>query len=418
MVDNGDKILVEFDYDNISIIDPNKIIDDEGKVKDRLVKQENLVMYANLECNVMPRTKLALGSALNDNVRTVSLAKINFLNPGQKKFMDNAWTDEITGKGTVEGKGVNQPKLKAVQNPNKSDDFYITQTLYSNGTPGAVDNGLLGITSISVDVDTAFYPQVTIQLEDVKGRGLFEGGNNSPYAAFFQLPYPIFYLTLKGYYGKAVRMPLMLQTFNSAFDGTSGNFKITLTLFGYKYGIMSYVNWGHMLAVPHMYKSIVKTGEPTNNNGLEVTVVNESTTDNKIEVNVTAKRPKFVSRGYEKMKEVYSEYKAKGLIDDDFPEYTIFTLKAKLNTFIKEIIDKFTKENLGPLTEIDNYQAGLTNLQNKVFFDTGSWYRTYMDTKFPIILKNEKRVYRFKKEYATKQIKLDASTKQIGRAHV
>ena len=52
MVDNGDKILVEFDYDNISLIDPNKVIDEEGKVKDRLVKQENLVMYANLECNV------------------------------------------------------------------------------------------------------------------------------------------------------------------------------------------------------------------------------------------------------------------------------------------------------------------------------------------------------------------------------
>ena len=33
MVDNGEKILVEFDYDNISIIDPNKVIDDEGKVK-------------------------------------------------------------------------------------------------------------------------------------------------------------------------------------------------------------------------------------------------------------------------------------------------------------------------------------------------------------------------------------------------
>ena len=56
-------------------------------------------------------------------------------------------------------------------------------------------------------------------------------------------------------------MPLMLQTLNSVCDGTSGNFKVTLKLFGYKYGIMSYVNWGHMLAVPHMYNSSVSTNQ-------------------------------------------------------------------------------------------------------------------------------------------------------------
>ena len=74
-------------------------------------------------------------------------------------------------------------------------------------------------------------------MEDVKGRALFEAGNNSPYAAFFQLPYPIFYLTIKGFYGKAVRYPLMLQTFSSSFDSSSGNFKIDLKLFGYKYTV-------------------------------------------------------------------------------------------------------------------------------------------------------------------------------------
>ena len=51
MVDKGENILVEFDYDNITLIDPNKIVDSEGKVSDRLVKHENLVFYANLECN-------------------------------------------------------------------------------------------------------------------------------------------------------------------------------------------------------------------------------------------------------------------------------------------------------------------------------------------------------------------------------
>jgi hypothetical protein len=52
MVDKQENILVEFDYNNIIVIDPNKIIDENGNAKPRLVQHENLVMYANLECNL------------------------------------------------------------------------------------------------------------------------------------------------------------------------------------------------------------------------------------------------------------------------------------------------------------------------------------------------------------------------------
>ena len=401
MVDKGENILVEFDYDNITLIDPNKIVDSEGKVSDRLVKHENLVFYANLECNVLPRTKLALGSALNDSVRTVSVGKINLLYPGNKTFMDNRYTDEITGKGSVQGQGVNQPKLNAVQNPNKSDDFYLTQSTYSNGTPGAVDNGLLGITDIQVAIDTSFLPTVTVTLVDVKGRALFEGGNNSPYSAFFQLPYPMFYLTLKGYYGKAVRLPLMLQSFTSNFDNTTGNFKITLKFFGYKYTVMSYVNWGAMMAVPHMYNNFVSTVQ--------------ASTNTPAGSNLDKMSAKQVSRGYQKMKELYSEYKSKGLIDDDFPEITITQLKARLDRFINNILEKFTKENLGSITELDNFQTQLTEFQKKVFFYGDSWFETYMDKKNSYSLKDTKEVvYTYKKDYSDPNKQAEAETKLAG----
>jgi hypothetical protein len=127
MVGDQENILVELDYDNISLIDPNKTVDELGNVSDRYVKQENLVYYANLECNVLPRTKLAVGTAMNDSTRNISVSKINFLNPGNKTFMDTAWADELTGKDTLTGQGVNQPRQTAVKNPNKSDDYYITQ---------------------------------------------------------------------------------------------------------------------------------------------------------------------------------------------------------------------------------------------------------------------------------------------------
>ena len=60
---NQKSIYVETDYDNIILIDPNKIVVD-SKVRDRLVDHEDLVFYANLETRVIPRTKLAIGDRL------------------------------------------------------------------------------------------------------------------------------------------------------------------------------------------------------------------------------------------------------------------------------------------------------------------------------------------------------------------
>ena len=99
MVVNNENILVDFDYQNVLLIDPNKIIDNEGNVKERHVRQENFVMYANLECKVSPRTRLSLGIDQNDNEQqTISVATINFLNPGLQKFLTNKYTDEITSR--------------------------------------------------------------------------------------------------------------------------------------------------------------------------------------------------------------------------------------------------------------------------------------------------------------------------------
>jgi len=383
MADNGENILVEFDYDNITLIDPNKLIDEQGNVKDRLVKQEDLVYYANLECNVLPRTKLAVGSAMNDSQRTISVGKINFLNPGHKTFMDTAWSDEITGRDTLQGKGVNQPNLTAVKNPNKSDDYYITQNLYSNGTPGAVDNGFLGMKNIRFSIGTDFLPVIDVELEDVKGRALFEGGNNSPYAAFFQLPYPQFTLTLKGYYGKAVKFPIMLQSFTSKFNPSTHNFEISLRFYGYKYTLLSYVNFGSLMAVPHMYNNVVNQAPLNQTQGTQSS-------------EASAQAPTIVSRGYQKMKEIYSDYKSKGLIPDDFPEITLNQLNYRLQIFIDKVLEEFTKENMGVLTEMTNYTNSLLLYQQKVFLYTSSWFNTYMDTKNPIVLKSGQNIFTFK----------------------
>jgi hypothetical protein len=397
MVDKNENILVEFDYNNITIIDPNKIIDENGVAKERLVRHEDLVMYANLECKVVPRTKLAVGVASNDAIQTISLATINFLKPGDKTFMDNSYTDEITGKGSVTGEGVNQPTTKSVKNPNKSDDYYLRQSINSNGKPGSIDNGLLGITSISISQNLSFMSTITIKLVDVKGRALFEAGDNSPYAAFFNLPYPMFYLTLKGYYGKAVRLPLMLHTFNSTFNSFTSNFDIELKFYTYKFTVISELSMGYLLATPHMYQSRVKIETTTGTAGQFVPV-----------------QDSVVTKGKQKIKEVYSEYKSKGLIPDDFPEITLLEMQNKLDNFIKNILDSFTKQNLDPITDVETYQKQLKDYNKEVYLGRAgvSWFDKYMDSKnYYALNNNEKtRIYTFKSEYDTETKREEAKT--------
>ena len=104
MADNfgtTDNIYIESDYDNIFLIDPNKVENSLGQPMDRPIHHEDLVMYANLEAKMLPRTKLAVGSALTDAVQTTPIASINFLRPGGKTTLNNNYLNEITGLNTL-----------------------------------------------------------------------------------------------------------------------------------------------------------------------------------------------------------------------------------------------------------------------------------------------------------------------------
>jgi hypothetical protein len=386
MVDNGENIFVDFDYNNITIIDPNKVVDSQGKVKDRNIKQEDLVMYANLECKLLPRTKLAVGVSNDDAVNTISLASINFLNQGTKDGkLNNKYTDEITGKDTLKGQGVNQSRLNKVTNPKDKNDFFYRQEILSNGNVGSTNNGMLGITSIEIRQGLDFLPTIRMTMEDIKGRAMFESGDNSPYAAFFNLPYPKFYLTIKGFYGKAVKLTLMLHSFTSRYDTGNGNFKIDLVFYTYKYSILSEIQMGSVLATPHMYKSKIQI-QTNNNTASQFKNVENS----------------YVEGGYEKIREVYSGYKSKGLIDKNFPELTVLQLKYRITNFIKNTLDTFTKQNLDPLTDIDDYRKALREYEGKILFfkggDKKSWFEKYMDKNNFYILNDGTRVYQFTSE--------------------
>lgn len=179
---NSENILVKVDQNNLMYIDPNSIVDNDGNIQPRGIKQENLVMYANLEADIIPRTSLV---AKDQGSTLISIAKgeLNFLkNQSGDGNFDTSWTESYLGKPELNTS--NDAKTKVI------DDYYLADTTGQS----------FGIDSINITVKGANYtPQVTINFIDVRGKTLFESSENSPYRAFFHIPWPIFYLTVKGY---------------------------------------------------------------------------------------------------------------------------------------------------------------------------------------------------------------------------
>jgi len=402
--DNSGNIFVEAAYNNVILVDPNKTwrIASNGQqvVEERLVDHENLVMYANLEAEILPRTKLALGATPQDNIRTVSLAKINFLRPNDEDFLNTGYYDDLTGLGSTEKKARLQ-RYEDLVDTTDGKKFYKQR--FQTNLAGTVDPGLLGITSIEARTNLSFIPEVTIRLEDVQGRALFELGDQSPYAAFFNLPYPVFYLTMKGYYGQAIRYQLNLHKFSADFNSMSGNYMVTLQFFGYKYNILNEIAMGHLVAVPHMYETAFnfsKTigGETTLYGTSETQVINTAQNiPSSTQLDSTISIDTIDARGLQKINEVYSEYVAKQLIPADFPRYTVAQLQYKLMKLEQTILDVYKdKADLQPLTDAEDYRKALLGYYEKVRGSKTSWFAEYMSQNPYYLINSDNRVYTFK----------------------
>jgi len=115
------------------------------------------------------------------------------------------------------------------------------------------DTENLGITDINIDFNSSYAPLVTIKFIDVRGKALFNtdtgDGPKSQYALFFDLPYPIFELKVKGYYGKTVKYCLHLTKWNAKFNTQTGNFEITADFIGYTYAMLNDMLLGYLRAI-------------------------------------------------------------------------------------------------------------------------------------------------------------------------
>ncbi len=354
-INTGDNILVEFAENNILLVDPNKVFE-KGRPQERLVNHENLSIYANLQARVIPRSKLISGVGLNSDTPEsfvdVFEGEINFLKPSGKDYFTTDWTDTQTGKGfRTPGGPLNQ---KTFVNSIDANGNSLTREKITNKT----DNESFGIENISVTVNKAFTPIVNITFVDVRGQTLFEQGANSPYAAFFQLPYPLFKLTLKGYYGKAVQYQLMLEKFNASFDGGSGNYTVTCSFKGRVVALLADLTLQELRVAPYMFTRQYTVTDNNNNN----------------------KQQKFLtSKGRETLTNVYENYKSMGLVTSSLPDITIDELVGRVKNLEKDLQDALSSYNLSQLDDIEEFDRA-SDRYRKAILDNGGWRATYCNT--------------------------------------
>ena len=161
-----------------------------------------------------------------------------------------------------------------------NEGYYTTKfTDVSMTNPEKNTSECLGITSIDIAYDSWWYPQVTIKFVDVRGgtvmlpaeKGYYDNNDkaatSSIYKAFFSFPYPMFVLKVKGFYGKGVTYNLALHNTSFDFDSNTGNFNITASFIGYKFGIYTDMPLTFIACAPFMdggreyWANKIKSGE-------------------------------------------------------------------------------------------------------------------------------------------------------------
>ncbi len=365
-ITDTEKLHIRLDENNVICIDPNSVVNQDNLVEPRHTNPENLVMFVNLEADLIPRTVLSISDEKGKGrLSSIAGGTLNLMKNQNGRDFDSSWTDYFDPKNFSREEIINfNTGIQAITGVFPDPMIVPAENTDSSGQG-------FGIDSISMQVNAIGLPKVTINFVDVRGKTLMSGEQNSPYAAFFHLPWPIFYLTIKGYYGKAIRYRLHMTSFTSKYNDSNGNFDITCTFVGQTYAFFSEIPLDGIMAAPYLY--YIEKSVDVKKNDKE---------------KIVTKRISKSSKGYTLLTSIYDEYKNKGLIAKDFPVLTLMELisKAKkLDTILEKQIfgSNVDYKVFGGLKEletviqsyIDAIKAWTTiNLSNDLYVESGVKY--------------------------------------------
>ena len=224
----------------------------------------------------------------------------------------------------------------------KSEERSLT-TRYTNAisldliNPSNIDNQQsgsnddyesLGIESIDIEFNTAYTPIIKIKFIDVRGNAILNQGNSSKYKMFFELPYPLFRLKVKGFYGKAVTYCLHLQRWNANFNSETGNFEIQADFIGYTYAFLTDMIIGLVRAASFTERGKKKLEEKRNQ-------YKENKRDLVITIDEMLKNILLFNNNFNKIREENDSVKKIGTFSDVFDK--IEKIKQNIVDFMNEM---------------------------------------------------------------------------------
>ena len=133
------------------------------------------------------------------------------------------------------------------------NDKYLTTYYTEISADNYIENELvegLGVTSVNISYESWYTPTITINFVDVHGSSLWgreeaihdKDGNitsDTLLGVFFQQPYPLFRLQVKGFLGREVTYQLSVSSFKGKYNSQTGNFEATATFIGYSYSLLT-----------------------------------------------------------------------------------------------------------------------------------------------------------------------------------
>jgi hypothetical protein len=249
--------------------------------------------------------------------------------------------------------------IEGSRKSSKNEERSLT-TRYTNGVSLEIMNAFddqsggstddyesLGIESIDIEFNTAYTPIIKIKFIDVRGNAILSKGNSSKYRMFFDLPYPLFSLTVKGFYGKAVTYCLHLQRWNANFNSETGNFEIQADFIGYTYALLTDMIIG-------LIRAVVKTDR-----GQELLRERSSQDPTVIEIGDLLKKLQEVNFSFGKIDDENSEIKQlqsfgyRILFNDYMPKNMEFKNRKEAELFAIEAAFEILEKQLTPKENTD-----------------------------------------------------------------
>jgi len=144
-----------------------------------------------------------------------------------------------------------------------SNDLNFTTRWYDGSTGSEVQTEGFGITNIKITTNSSYVPQIDIQFTDIRGAAFFNQ-EKSQYRMLFDFPPPIFELTVKGYYGKALSYRIHLVKYTTEFRADNGNFVIDAQFVAMTFAPLSDVLFRYVTNFPFIDNNAVITKDVTN----------------------------------------------------------------------------------------------------------------------------------------------------------